>query len=662
MTNERRKERKEIARISILMARPHVGFDFKREDFRWTESALHALGGKDNIPGATRTQMLWEKFENPMLGIYTGLLHLRRRKIDVLLMRRVFNNLHNLVGPLPDVLAIGWGVALRDEATRTDATFMAKLRSPGACATPPMLRESWEHLLRVSAEEGELIPARSLADRISGRLIAGGPWVAWLGELPPPGSLSNLEEVSGASIADLATLLMQGAELTGAVRRIVTAGEQFLEKLRGGLGGTAQKFFFSLAEGLSDSSEARFWLPTKRFSELERRVAYWLQPSLDPQLSPITETDPNFEQNLSRAALERAADTTALLTELNLSWPTALRAAWGLFIKLFVQPVIPDKGRLQQFAEDESRGNPTFTQLLRGLGSKASRIHHQTSGRELNLLEFAYLYYRGSPAEELSGRVSTEQLVACLDEAGFVFSDEQRRITALELSLQHAELRQEVLHFLERTPRKLLQRFPPNVLPSPEQYPLGNLLSLLEGETADTAGDSTNFTEPILEVRQITKTFPGVQALKGVDLRVWAGQVHALMGENGAGKSTLMKCLTGIYAPDSGTITFKGERLTITNTHYALSKGISMIHQELNPIPQMTVAENIYLGREPVAWNGLVDMSKMNRMAAELLERLHIKIKPTAKMCDLSIANIQLAEIANSPPNRMNTRLHTLSN
>jgi inositol transport system ATP-binding protein len=107
-----------------------------------------------------------------------------------------------------------------------------------------------------------------------------------------------------------------------------------------------------------------------------------------------------------------------------------------------------------------------------------------------------------------------------------------------------------------------------------------------------------------------------------------------------------MKCLTGIYAPDSGTITFKGERLTITNTHYALSKGISMIHQELNPIPQMTVAENIYLGREPVAWNGLVDMSKMNRMAAELLERLHIKIKPTAKMCDLSIANIQLAEIA----------------
>jgi len=152
--------------------------------------------------------------------------------------------------------------------------------------------------------------------------------------------------------------------------------------------------------------------------------------------------------------------------------------------------------------------------------------------------------------------------------------------------------------------------------------------------------------EYVLSMEGISKQFPGVRALSNVQLRARKGTVHALMGENGAGKSTLMKCLIGIYAPDSGTITFKGEKLNITNTHYALSKGISMIHQELSPIPQMTVAENIYLGREPVAWNGLVDMGKMNRMATELLERLQIKIKPTAKMCDLSIANVQLAEIA----------------
>jgi inositol transport system ATP-binding protein len=150
----------------------------------------------------------------------------------------------------------------------------------------------------------------------------------------------------------------------------------------------------------------------------------------------------------------------------------------------------------------------------------------------------------------------------------------------------------------------------------------------------------------VLVMEGISKQFPGVRALNDVQLRARRGTVHALMGENGAGKSTLMKCLIGIYSPDSGSITFKGEKLNITNTHYALSKGISMIHQELSPIPQMTVSENIYLGREPLAWNGLVDMAKMNRMTTELLERLHIKMKPTAKMCDLSIANIQLAEIA----------------
>jgi len=152
--------------------------------------------------------------------------------------------------------------------------------------------------------------------------------------------------------------------------------------------------------------------------------------------------------------------------------------------------------------------------------------------------------------------------------------------------------------------------------------------------------------EYVLHMEGISKQFPGVRALSNVQLRTRKGTVHALMGENGAGKSTLMKCLIGIYAPDSGTITFKGERLHVTNTHYALSKGISMIHQELSPIPQMSVAENIYLGREPTTWYGLVDMRKMNRMTTELLNRLRIKIRPTAKMSELSIANTQLVEIA----------------
>jgi inositol transport system ATP-binding protein len=152
--------------------------------------------------------------------------------------------------------------------------------------------------------------------------------------------------------------------------------------------------------------------------------------------------------------------------------------------------------------------------------------------------------------------------------------------------------------------------------------------------------------EYLLSMKNIAKEFPGVRALDNVELNVRKGTVHALMGENGAGKSTLMKCLIGINKPDSGTITFKGEPLNVTNTHFALAKGISMIHQELSPIPHMTVAENIFLGREPITWYGLVDMERMNGNAKELLDRLAIRLDPEKEMVQLSIANMQLVEIA----------------
>ena len=150
----------------------------------------------------------------------------------------------------------------------------------------------------------------------------------------------------------------------------------------------------------------------------------------------------------------------------------------------------------------------------------------------------------------------------------------------------------------------------------------------------------------VLRMRGIKKEFPGVRALDDVELHVKRGTVHALMGENGAGKSTLVKCLIGMYAPDAGEIELNGEPLRIASTHFALSRGISMIHQELSPIPHMTVAENIFLGREPLTWYRLVDMAELNRMTRALLERLGIRVDPQKKMVELSIANVQLIEIA----------------
>ncbi len=149
-----------------------------------------------------------------------------------------------------------------------------------------------------------------------------------------------------------------------------------------------------------------------------------------------------------------------------------------------------------------------------------------------------------------------------------------------------------------------------------------------------------------LEMESITKVFPGVRALDGVTFRVKPGTVHALMGENGAGKSTLMKCLFGIYKEDEGTIKLNGEVHHFKDSHDALQNGVSMIHQELSNVPECSVAQNIYLGREPLKKTGLIDHKRMNEDAKELLKRLEMDIKPDCRIGSLSISMQQTCEIA----------------
>lgn len=150
----------------------------------------------------------------------------------------------------------------------------------------------------------------------------------------------------------------------------------------------------------------------------------------------------------------------------------------------------------------------------------------------------------------------------------------------------------------------------------------------------------------LLEVKRITKSFPGVKALQHVDLKVKKGEVHAVMGENGAGKSTLMKILIGIYQADEGEIWFKGTQQHFLKTQDALHAGISMIHQELSNVPYMTVAENIFLGKEPLTFSRLINFKKMNDDARTLLKELEISIDPTEKMVTLSVGQMQMIEIA----------------
>ena len=149
----------------------------------------------------------------------------------------------------------------------------------------------------------------------------------------------------------------------------------------------------------------------------------------------------------------------------------------------------------------------------------------------------------------------------------------------------------------------------------------------------------------ILTMKGIDKSFPGVHALDHVDLEIRKGEVLALMGENGAGKSTLMKVLTGIYKKDSGTITYEGKEVEFANTREAQDAGVVIVHQELNMLGHLTVAQNLFIGREFM--NGVkIDDKKMNEEAKKLFDKLNVDIDPTETMSNLTVGKQQMCEIA----------------
>ena len=151
--------------------------------------------------------------------------------------------------------------------------------------------------------------------------------------------------------------------------------------------------------------------------------------------------------------------------------------------------------------------------------------------------------------------------------------------------------------------------------------------------------------EVILTMKGIDKSFPGVHALDHVDFEVRKGEVHALMGENGAGKSTLMKILTGIYSKDSGSIVYEGKEVSFTSPRDAQDAGIVIVHQELNMVNHLTVAQNIFIGREPM--KGIrIDDAKMVRDSRALFDMLGIDIDPRDKMSTLTVGKQQMCEIA----------------
>ena len=147
--------------------------------------------------------------------------------------------------------------------------------------------------------------------------------------------------------------------------------------------------------------------------------------------------------------------------------------------------------------------------------------------------------------------------------------------------------------------------------------------------------------EKILEMKGIRKEFNGIEVLHSIDFSARKGKVTALVGENGAGKSTLMKILMGEYIPDDGTILLDGDEVRFSDPHDALVKGISMIFQEMSPFPNMTVAQNLFVGREPKT-GILINNRKLKSEAGQLLNRLHIQLDLDRKVEDLTVSEMQI--------------------
>ena len=154
-----------------------------------------------------------------------------------------------------------------------------------------------------------------------------------------------------------------------------------------------------------------------------------------------------------------------------------------------------------------------------------------------------------------------------------------------------------------------------------------------------------NVSNYLFECTGISKAFGGTQALKDVQLHIKKGEVHALLGENGAGKSTLMKVIIGLHKPDEGEMKFEGKPYVVTGPADAIKKGISMIHQELNPEPHLTIAESIFLKREDVKKILFLDKKKTNQKAAEILDKFNFKASPKTLMEELTLAQVQMIEI-----------------
>ena len=388
--------------IAVLMAYETQGFDGSRRDGRFVEAALRALREQTSIPGPMSQYMLDGKFENPLLGVLAALLQLRRNDLDVRAFRPVVQNLLWLMGPSPDVLAIGLGLMTREPALREEPGFKEAIRIPGLLGLPPYFSESWRHICDATQWDATLIPVDSVAARVSTSITQATPWFRW--RFTPEAEPSAPEQ-------DISKKVIKGGGALGAIANLALAWIGVTpDKIEEFSAGTLSRFLQSIQKSLARIDEVPELLRSPEYTDLERRITGFVYPLTDPALEALLASRKNRAEDLREAVLARGRDGRELARALQLPLGTAVLHAFGLSAKLSnaVQD-LPPKVQITTFVERESQGNAELREALEALHQMPVPVRRPGKAKPLDALEYLVLRYDTSGTARASGASATKR-------------------------------------------------------------------------------------------------------------------------------------------------------------------------------------------------------------------------------------------------------------
>lgn len=380
----------DFALLTAMMAPSSVGFDGSKRDGRDTEAALKALRERSAVSGPMRDTLLHGKFDNPLLGVIGGLLQLRRKDADVGQLRHVVEGLLSVVGPIPDVLAIGLAVLTRTPAMRDDKAFLKSICDTSALAMPPYFSESWRHICDATEWNAALIPVNSLAARVASSITQVAPWFRW--RLTPDTSPTPAADASRA--VKRAGPLGKVANAFLASLGVATKG---IESLTASVLSTALQ---TIQESLDQFDNVGELLRSSEFSDTDRRIAGFVHPLGDPALDALLSSSKKDHANTVReAVLARGRDGRELARSLQLPLGTATIQASLLGAKLIAAvKALKAEEEINAFVNRESQGDPELRASLEAL--KAIRVDLRRIGRSDPIDALHYLVLRYDHATE----------------------------------------------------------------------------------------------------------------------------------------------------------------------------------------------------------------------------------------------------------------------